>query len=56
MNYKGKNLETTIYKNLKKIFDYVGKNTEIYITDFKLGEDSSGKPLRWTMKKNNNNG
>ena len=59
MNYKEKNLETTIYKNFKKIFDFVGKNTELYITDFKLGEYSSGEPLRWTikeMKKNNNNG
>ena len=59
LNYKGKNLETTIYKNFKKIFDFVGKNTDIYITDFKLGEDSSGEALRWTMKemkKNNNKG
>ena len=59
LNYKGKNPETTIYKNFKKIFDFVGKNTELYITDFKLGEDSSGEPLRWTikeMKKNNNKG
>ena len=50
LNYKGKNPETTIYINFKKIFDYLRKNTELYITDFKLGEDSSGEPLRWTMK------
>jgi hypothetical protein len=36
LNHKGKNSETTIYKNFKNIFDYVAKNTELYITDFKL--------------------
>ena len=34
LNYKGKNPETTIYKNFQKIFYFVAKNTELYITDF----------------------
>ena len=56
LNYKN---ETTIYKNFKKIFKFVEKNKDLYITDFKVGEDSSGDPLRWIikeMKKNNNQG
>jgi hypothetical protein len=59
LNYKGTNAEITIYTNFKNIFDYVANNTELYITDFKLGEDSSGNPSTWTMqemKKNNNKG
>ena len=41
------------------IYKVVEKNDELFITDFKLGEDEKGEPLRWTyekMKKNNNNG
>ena len=46
LNYKCKYPETTICKNFKKIFDFFAKNTELYITDFKLGEYSCGYPLR----------
>jgi hypothetical protein len=59
LNYKGKNIETKLYKEFLNIFKVVEKNDELFITDFKLGEDEKGEPLRWTfekMKKNNNNG
>jgi hypothetical protein len=59
LNYKGKNIETKLYKEFLNIFKVVEKNDELFITDFKLGENEKGEPLRWTfekMKKNNNNG
>jgi len=59
LNYKGKNIETKLYKEFLNIFKVVEKSNELWITDFKLGEDEKGEPLRWNfekMKKNNNNG
>ena len=59
LNYKGKNIETKLYKEFLNIFKVVEKNDELWITDFKLGENEKGEALRWTfekMKKNNNNG
>jgi hypothetical protein len=59
LNYKGKNIETKIYKEFLNIFKVVSKIDTLWITDFKVGENEKGEPLRWTfekMKKNNNNG
>ena len=59
LNYKGKNIETKLYKEFLNIFKVVEKHNELWITDFKLGEDEKGEPLRWNFekkKKNNNNG
>ena len=58
-NYKGKNIETKIYKEFLNIFKVVSKIDTLWITDFKVGENEEGEPLRWNfekMKKNNNNG
>ena len=58
LNYKGKNAETKIYNEFKKIFKFVESNNQIWITDLKVGEDETGMPLRWNktnLTKNNNN-
>jgi len=59
LNYSGKNQETKIYNEFKKIFQFVNKYDNIWITDLKVGEDEAGNALRWnekTMKKNDNQG
>ena len=59
LNYRGKNAETKIYNEFKKIFKFVESNDNIWITDLKVGEDETGMPLRWNknnLTKNNNNG
>jgi hypothetical protein len=45
LNYKGKNIETKLYNEFLNIFKVVGKNDELCITDFKLGEDAKGEAL-----------
>ena len=59
LNYQGRNAETKIYNEFKKIFKFVKQYDGIWITDFKVGEDETGEALRWNeknMKNNNNNG
>lgn len=59
LNFKGKNQETKIYKSFKDIFKIANNTENVWITDFKVGEDSSGDPLRWNYKNminNDNNG
>lgn len=59
INYKGKTSYKRIYTQFKKVFEKAKRNSDIWITDFKLGEDESGEPLRWTYNdilKNENKG
>jgi hypothetical protein len=51
--------ENKIFNEFKKVFEKAKKNENIWITDFKVGEDESGEPLRWSynnIKKNDNRG
>jgi hypothetical protein len=55
---KGKN-ENMIYNHFKSVFEIIRNSENTIITDFKLGENSKGEPLRWTyeeIKRKNNNG
>jgi len=59
LNYKGKHEDIKIYKAFKTIFQKANQNENIWITDFKVGEDESGEPLRWSydnILKNDNKG
>ena len=55
---KGKN-ENMIYNHFKSVFEIIRNSENTIITDFKLGENSKGEPLRWTyeeIKRKENNG
>jgi hypothetical protein len=55
---KGKN-ENIIYNHFKSLFEIIKSVDNTIITDFKLGENSKGEPLRWTyeeIKRRENNG
>jgi hypothetical protein len=55
---KGKN-ENMIYNHFKSVFEIIKNSENTIITDFKLGENSKGEPLRWTyeeIKRKENNG
>jgi hypothetical protein len=48
-----------IYNHFKSVFEIIKRTDNTIITDFKLGENSKGEPLRWTyeeMKRKENNG
>ena len=46
---KGKN-ENMIYNHFKSVFQIIQNSENTIITDFKLGENSKGEPLRWTYE------
>jgi hypothetical protein len=55
---KGKN-ENMIYNHFRSVFEIIKNSENTIITDFKLGENEKGEPLRWTyeeIKKRENNG
>jgi hypothetical protein len=55
---KGKN-ENMIYNHFRSVFEIIKNSENTIITDFKLGENSKGEPLRWTyeeIKRKENNG
>ena len=55
---KGKN-ENMIYNHFKSVFEIIKNSENTIITDFKLGENAKGEPLRWTyeeIKRRENNG
>ena len=55
---KGKN-ENMIYNHFKSVFEIIRNSENTIITDFKLGENAKGEPLRWTyeeIKRKENNG
>ena len=55
---KGKN-ENMIYNHFKSVFEIIQNSENTIITDFKLGENAKGEPLRWTyeeIKRRENNG
>ena len=55
---KGKN-ENMIYNHLMSVFKIIRNSENTIITDFKLGENAKGEPLRWTyeeIKRRENNG
>ena len=55
---KGKN-ENMIYNHFRSVFEIIKNLENTIITDFKLGENEKGEPLRWTyeeIKKRENNG
>jgi hypothetical protein len=55
---KGKN-ENMIYNHFKSVFELIKNSENTIITDFKMGENAKGDPLRWTyeaIKKRENNG
>jgi len=55
---KGKN-ENMIYNHFKSVFEIIKNSENTIITDFKLGENTKGEPLRWTyeeIKRKENNG
>ena len=55
---KGKN-ENMIYNHFKSLFEIIKSSENTIITDFKLGENAKGEPLRWTyeeIKRRENNG
>ena len=55
---KGKN-ENIIYNHFMSVFDIIRNSENTIITDFKLGENAKGEPLRWTyeeIKRRENNG
>ena len=48
-----------IYNHFRSVFEIIKKSENTIITDFKLGENAKGQPLRWTyeeIKKRENNG
>ena len=55
---KGKN-ENMIYNHFRSVFEIIKNSENTIITDFKLGENAKGEPLRWTyeeIKRRENNG
>ena len=55
---KGKN-ENIIYNHFMSVFDIIRNSENKIITDFKLGENAKGEPLRWIyeeIKRRENNG
>ena len=46
---KGKN-ENMIYNHFKSVFEIIRNSENTIITDFKLGENAKGEPLRWTYE------
>ena len=55
---KGKN-ENMIYNHFRSVFEIIRNSENTIITDFKLGENAKGEPLRWTyeeIKRRENNG
>jgi hypothetical protein len=55
---KGKN-ENMIYNHFKSVFEIIGSSDNTIITDFKMGENAKGDPLRWdyeAIKRRENNG
>ena len=46
---KGKN-ENMIYNHFKSVFEIIRNSLNTIITDFKLGENAKGEPLRWTYE------
>ena len=55
---KGKN-ENMIYNHFRSVFEIIKNSENTIITDFKLGENAKGEPLRWTyeeIKRKENNG
>jgi hypothetical protein len=54
-----KDVKDNLYQLFLNKFDEAYKSPNIWITDFKCGEDEKGEPLRWTyddMKKGTNKG
>jgi len=48
-----------IYNHFRSVFEIIKNSENTIITDFKLGENAKGQPLRWTyeeIKKRENNG
>jgi hypothetical protein len=55
---KGKT-KNTIYNHFMSVFEIIKSVDNTIITDFKLGENAKGEPLRWTyeeVKRRENNG
>jgi hypothetical protein len=55
---KGKN-ENMIYNHFKSVFEIIKNSENTIITDFKMGENAKGDPLRWdyeAIKRRENNG
>ena len=55
---KGMN-ENMIYNHFRSVFEIIKNSENTIITDFKLGENAKGEPLRWTyeeIKRRENNG
>ena len=46
---KGKN-ENMIYNHFKSVFEIIKNSENTIITDFKMGENAKGDPLRWDSK------
>ena len=46
---KGKN-ENIIYNHFMSVFEIIKNSENTTITDFKLGENAKGEPLRWTYE------
>ena len=50
--------ENMIYNHIKSVFEIIRNSENTIITDFKLGENAKGEPLRWTyeeIKRRENN-
>ena len=48
-----------IYNHFKSVFEIIKSVDNTIVTDFKMGENSKGEPLRWTyeeIKRRENNG
>ena len=48
-----------IYNHFKSVFEIIGSSDNTIITDFKMGENAKGDPLRWdyeAIKRRENNG
>ena len=39
--------ENMIYNHFKGVFEIIGSSDNTIITDFKMGENAKGDPLRW---------
>jgi hypothetical protein len=58
MTVKGKT-KNIIYNNFMSVFEIIKSVDNTIITDFKMGKNSKGEPLRWdymAMKRKENNG
>ena len=39
-----------IYNHFRSVFEIIKKSENTIITDFKLGENEKGEPLRWKVE------